>query len=78
MVCREDVLAEIEKELDYLLAEAPESLPEAALREIKEESVSYTRHILDALSSKELESPLALERFIETTVAQARLSMHMR
>ena len=78
MRCREDILTEVEKELDDLLTAAPDNLSETDLKSIKEESIGYAQHVLNALSSRELQSPLALERFIETTRAQARLSTHMR
>ena len=78
MISREDVLCQITEELDDMLAAAPERLPAADLLAIKEEAIGDTRRVLDALSARELQSPLALERFIETTLAQARLSMHMR
>lgn len=78
MISRKELLVEIEEEVDNLLAAAPESLSATAREAIKEEAMGDSRRILDALSSKELQSPLALERFIETTLARVRLSMHMR
>ena len=78
MIEREDVVAEIEKELDYMLAGAPERLSKTARKEIKDEFVGYTERILDALSTEELQSESAFERFVETTLAEARMQMHMR
>ncbi len=77
MIEREDVVAAIGKELDYMLAGAPERLSEANRKEIKDEFVGYTERILDALSTEELQSESAFERFVESTLAEARMRMHM-
>ena len=78
MICRDDIISEVEKELDDLLAEASEHLSETALKAIKEESISYTKHVLDALTTQELQSAGAFNRFLESTLAEARMRMHMR
>jgi hypothetical protein len=77
MIHRDDIVAAVEQELDDLLATAPENLSEAGLKAIREESIAHSEHVLGSLSFTELQSPLALKRFIETTVAQARMRMHM-
>ena len=78
MICRDDIISEVEKELDDLLAAAPESLSETALKAIKEESINDTKRVLDALTTQELQSAGAYNRFLESTLAQARMRMHMR
>ena len=78
MICRDDIISEVEKELDDLLASAPETLSATALKAIKEESINYTKHVLNSLTTKELQSAGAYNRFLESTLAQARLRMHMR
>lgn len=78
MMCREDILSEIEKELDYMLSNAPESLPESSRKNIKDEFTEYTQRVLDSLSREELQSASAYERFIETTLAHARMRMHLQ
>ena len=40
---REDVIAELEEELDDLLADAPETLSEKARKAIREESMAHTK-----------------------------------
>jgi hypothetical protein len=72
---RADLLSEVEKELDDILAGAGEQLSEARREAIKDEFVTYTKHILDAISTEELQSASAYERFLQTTLAQARLRM---
>ena len=78
MISRDDILSEIEKELEYLLAEAPEHLSEKARKAIRQESLANTRHVLDTLTAKELQSAGAFDRFLENTLAQARMRMHIR
>jgi N-acetyl-gamma-glutamylphosphate reductase len=78
MICRDDILSEIEKELDNLFTGAPETLSAKALKTIKEESINDTKRVLDALTTQELQSAGAYNRFLESTLAQARMRMHMR
>jgi hypothetical protein len=78
MICRDDIISEVEKELDDLLASARESLSETALKAIKEESIGYAEHVLNALTTQELQSAGAHNRFLENTLAQARMRMHTR
>ena len=76
MISHDDILSEIGKELDYLLAEAPEHLSEKACKAIRQESIANTKHVLDALTAKELQSAGAFERFVQTTLAEVRMRMH--
>jgi hypothetical protein len=76
MISREDILSEMKKDLDILLADAPERLSESAKRTIKNEAVGYTKRVLDALSTAELQSETAYVRFVQTTLAEARMRMH--
>ena len=78
MILREDILAELEKELGDLLATAPASMSESALMTIKAESIGYAEHVLNALTTQELQSASAHNRFFENTLAQARMRMHWR
>ena len=78
MICRDDIISEVEKELDDLLAAAPETLSETVLKAIKEESIGYTKHVLNSLTTKELQSAGAYNRFLENVLAQAQMWMHMR
>ena len=78
MICRDEIISEVEKELDDLLAAARETLSETALRAIKVESIGYTKHVLNSLTTKELQSAGAYNRFLENVLAQARMRMHER
>ena len=78
MIYRDDIRAQIETELDNLLAGAPESLSEDARKNIKNDLLGYTQHVLDALTTEELQSARAYERFVETTLAEARVRMRRR
>jgi hypothetical protein len=78
MISRDDILSEMEKELDELLTDAPANSSPKILKAIKEESINDTKRVLDALTTQELQSAGAYNRFLESTLAQARMRMHMR
>jgi hypothetical protein len=59
MISREDILAELEKELGDLLADAPANLSELTLKDIKAESIAYAEHVLNALTTQELQIVVA-------------------
>ena len=63
MILREDILSELEKELGDLLATAPASMSESALMTIKAESIGHTKHVLNSLTTQELQSAGAFNRF---------------
>jgi|NGEPerStandDraft_6_1074524.scaffolds.fasta_scaffold248885_3 hypothetical protein len=63
MILREDILSELEKELGDLLAAAPADLSESTLKDIKAESIGYAEHVLNALTTQELQSAGAFNRF---------------
>jgi hypothetical protein len=75
---RLDIIDAIEVGLDDMLADAPEYLSEAGRNEIKEEYAGYARRVVDSLSKDELASESAFERFVQTTLAEARMQMRMR
>jgi len=75
MIYPADILSQVALELEYVLAEASKTLSQAARKEIKSEFSEYTQQVLDALSREELQSGPALDRFIESTLAQARMRM---
>src|ERR1035441_4422074 len=45
MICRDDIISDVEKELDDLLADAPNNLSAKALKAIKEESINDTKRV---------------------------------
>ena len=63
MISRDDILCELEKELGDLLAGAPADLSESALKSIEVESIGYAEHVLNALTTQELQSAGAFNRF---------------
>ena len=73
MISRDDIISEVEKELDDLLATAPDNLSAEVLKAIKEESINDTKRVLEALTTQELQSAGAYNRFLESTLAQARM-----
>ena len=75
MIERQDILSELEKELDYLLAATPDDL---ARRAIREDALGHTQRVLNALTIQDLQSAGAYNRFLENTLAQARMRMHLR
>ena len=78
MTSREDILSELEKELDDLMADAPNNLSESARKAIRQESIRHTKRVLDALTTRELQSAGAYNRFLTNNLAQARMRMHER
>jgi hypothetical protein len=78
MILREDILAELEKELGDLLADAPADLSESTLKNIKAESIGYAEHVLNALTTQDLQNAGAFNRFVESTLAHARMKMRWR
>jgi len=78
MILREDILSELEKELDDLLANAPANLSESALKSIQAKSIGHAEHVFNALTTEELQSAGGFNRFVESTLALARMKMHLR
>ena len=78
MIERQDIITELEKELGNLLADAPANLSESALKSIQAESIGYAEHVLNALTTQELQGAGAFNRFVESTLAHARMRMHIR
>jgi len=72
---RGDVLADLEQELDYMLDAAPETVSQSARIAIKSEALAYAKRVLGSLSSAELQSETARQRFIITTLRDAERRM---
>ena len=75
MTIREEVLAEIENELDLMLADAPESISQSTRTTTKNEALAYAKRVLNSLSTAELQSEGARQRFLLTTVRDAERRM---
>lgn len=69
--CRDDLLADLEQELDYMLDAAPESVSQSTRNTAKTEALAYAERVLGSLSSAELQSETARQRFIITTLRDA-------
>ena len=78
MISRAEILSETEKELDDLMAGAPEKLSETARRAIRDEAIRHTKKVLASLTNTELQSESAYERFVQSTLAEARMKIHIR
>jgi len=68
---REAVIAELDEEMDNMLAAAPPSLLESARRSIKTEALAYAKRVLGSLSTAELRSETARQRFTITVLRDA-------
>jgi hypothetical protein len=78
MIERQYILSELEKELDDLLASAAEDLSEKARNAIRTDALGHTQRVLDALTIQELQSAGGYNRFLESTLAEARMRTHLR
>ena len=78
MIYREDILADVQAQLTELLDNAPSPLSKASCEAIKDEFTDYTNRVLDALTTEELQSEAASRRFVQSTLAQARMRMRMK
>ena len=76
MIERSDIISEVEKELDYGLNDASERLSESARNEIRDDSITDMKRVLNSLTKQELQSESALKRFVNTTLAYAQMRMH--
>ena len=71
MILREDVLTDLQEQLDYMLADAPETASQSTRTTIKNEALAGARSVLDSLSTAELQSETAKQRFLFTTLRDA-------
>ena len=71
MISRDEVVAEIEQELDYMFDAAAETISQSTRRTIKIEALAYAKRVLDSLSTAELQSESARQRFMITTLRDA-------
>jgi hypothetical protein len=68
----------IEHEIDDLLADDGEALSEEDRKAVKDEFLSYSALVLEALSSEELANLLRLEDFIDSVKTQAGVRIRER
>jgi hypothetical protein len=73
---RVSILQQISEALDEVFAEYPEQSSENDRQKAKSKHLSHAEHVLDACSTEELRSESALERYIATTVRNARLPFY--
>lgn len=72
---RDDLLSDLEQELDYMLDAAPETVSQSTRKATKDEALAYAKRVLASLSSAELQSESARERFMITTLRDAERRM---
>jgi hypothetical protein len=64
VISRDDILAEVEKELDDVLAGRP-SFVERRSKAVRDEAIGYANCVLNTLTTQELLSAGAYNRFVE-------------
>ena len=74
-ISRQEVLTDLEEQLDEMLSDAPETVSESTRKAIKDEALAYARRVLGSLSSAELRSETARQRFMITTLRDAERRM---
>lgn len=72
---RQERLTALEQELDLMLADAPETISQSSRTTTRSEALAYAKRVLDSLSSAELQSETARQRFILTTMRDAERRM---
>lgn len=75
---RQAIITAIEQELDEMLADSPDYVSESKRKDIKEECKAYAKRVVESLSIEELASQSAFERFVQSTLAEARMQMRMK
>jgi len=73
-----EIVADVEYEINDLLAWAPESLTERDRKAIRDEVMAQTRHVTDALSTEELQNAGARRASTCGAVATARRLINVR
>jgi hypothetical protein len=69
-------LKQITEALHDVFADRPEESSQTSRRQSKADCLSSARQVIDACSAEELRSEAALERFLETTVRNAKVSVY--
>jgi hypothetical protein len=67
-----EILADVEYEIDDVLAWAPDSLTEESRKSIRDEVSAQTRLVTDALTTEELQNEGARRSYTCRAVAEAR------
>jgi hypothetical protein len=73
-----EILADIEYEVDDLLAGAPDGLNEKDRKAIRNEVIAQTRRVTEALTTEELQNEGARRAYTCRAVADARYLVHVR
>jgi crotonobetainyl-CoA:carnitine CoA-transferase CaiB-like acyl-CoA transferase len=73
-----EILADVEYEIDDVLAWAPESLTEDDRKAIRDEVNAQTRHVTDALTTEELQNEGARRSYTCGAVATVRQMINLR
>lgn len=73
-----EIVADLDEEIDELLAWAPDSLTPEDRKGIQDEVTAQTRLVTNALSTEELESEGARRSFMNGTLAEVQRLIYVR
>ena len=73
-----EIVADVEYEINDLLAWAPESLTERDRKAIRDEVIAQTRHVTDALTTAELQNEGARRAYTCGALATVRQMINLR
>ena len=73
-----EIVADVEQEIDDVLAWAPDNLTEKERKAIRDEVIAQTRHVTDALITEELQNEGARRAYTCGAVATVRHMINLR
>jgi hypothetical protein len=73
-----EIVADVEQEIDDLLAWAPDGLTEKDRKAVRDEVIAQTRHVTDALTTAELQNEGARRAYTCGAVATVRQMINLR
>jgi hypothetical protein len=73
-----EIVADVEQEIDDVLAWAPDGLTEKDRKAVRDEVIAQTRHVTDALTTAELQSEGARRAYTCGAVATVRQMINLR
>ncbi len=73
-----EIVAEVEYEIEEVLAWAPDSLTDEDRKAIRDEVIAQTGHVTDALSTEELQNEGARRAYTCGAVATVRQMINLR
>jgi hypothetical protein len=73
-----EIVADVEQEIDDVLAWAPDNLTEKERKAIRDEVIAQTRHVTDALTTEELQNEGARRAYTCGALATTRQLINFR